>query len=90
MLSHMEIIVQKLFMHFMVLKRPKNKIRRWSNAKIIPPVCYFQCLRPPKTFETMSNWTIDLQSTSDTSETLFNWINNRALKHHFWDRLSKK
>ena len=31
----------------------------------------------------MSNWTIDLQSTSDTSETLFNWINNRDLKQIF-------
>ena len=90
MLSHVEIIVQKLFMHFKVPKRPKNRLRRWSNAKIIPPLCYFQWLRPPRAFETMSNWTIDLQSTSDSSETLIGWINNRALRHHFGDRLSKK
>ena len=87
--SHVEIIVQKLFMHFMIPKRPKNRLRRWSNNKIIPPLCYFQWLRPSRTFETMSNWTIDLQSTSDSSETLIGLINNRALRHHFGDRLSK-
>ena len=90
MLSHVKIIVQKLFVHFMVSKGPKNELRRQSNAKIIPPLCYFQWFRPPRTFETISNWTIDLQSISNSSETLISWINNRALRHHFGDKLSKK
>ena len=59
-------------------------------APILPPLWYFQWLRPPRTFETMNKWAIDLQSTSDSSETLIGWINNRALRHHFGNRLSKK
>ena len=35
MFFHVEIIVQKLFMDFIVPKRPKNRLRRWPNAKIL-------------------------------------------------------
>ena len=87
-MSHVEIIVQKLFMHSMVPKRPRNGLRRGSDAKVIPPLCYFQWLRPPRTFETMSNWTIDLQSTSDSSETLIGWINTGIFPSTFLQPVS--
>ena len=88
MLSHVEIIVQKLFIHFMVSKSLKNRLRRWSNAKVVLTSCYFQWLRLPKTFETMSNSTLDLKATSDSSEIVIGWRNNRALlRHHFGDIL---
>ena len=47
------------------------------------PKCYFQWLRPP------SNLAIALQSTSDSSETLIGWINNRT-KVSFWEQIVKK
>ena len=35
MFPHVEIIIQNLFMDFVVPKRPKNRLGRWSTAKML-------------------------------------------------------